>query len=71
MTRLGDLVSTLAGALRNENVRRVELAWGAVIGAEWAHFVAFGVYAYDHGGTKAVGVAGLVRLLPAGIIAPA
>lgn len=70
MIRPGDLISTLAGALRNENVRRVELAWGAVIAAEWAHFVAFGVYAYDHGGTKAVGVAGLVRLLPAGIIAP-
>ena len=70
MTRPGDLISTLAGALRNENVRRVELAWGAVIAAEWAHFVAFGVYAYDHGGTKAVGVAGLVRLLPAAIIAP-
>jgi MFS family permease len=70
MTRPGDLISTLAGALRNENVRRVEVAWGAVIGAEWAHFVAFGVYAYDHGGTKAVGLAGLVRLLPAGIIGP-
>jgi MFS family permease len=70
MTRPGDLISTLTGALRNENVRRVELAWGAIIGAEWAHFVAFGVYAYGHGGTKAVGVAGLVRLLPAGIIAP-
>jgi MFS family permease len=70
MTRPRDLISTLAGALRNENVRRVELAWGAVIAAEWAHFVALGVYAYDHGGTKAVGVAGLVRLLPAGIIAP-
>src|SRR5690349_2152805 len=70
MARPGDLIATLAGALRNENVRRVELAWGAVISAEWAHFVALGVFAYDHGGTGAVGVAGLIRLLPAAIIAP-
>jgi len=60
----------LAGAVRNENVRRVELAWGAAIAAEWAHFVALGVFAYDHGGTSAVGVAGLVRLLPAAVVAP-
>jgi MFS family permease len=64
------MVSTLAAAGRNENVRRVELSWGAAIAAEWAHFVALGVYAYNHGGTSAVGVAGLVRLLPAAVIAP-
>ena len=64
------MVSALTGALRNENVRRVQLAWGAAIAAEWAHFVALGVFAYDHGGTRAVGVAGLVRLLPAALIAP-
>jgi MFS family permease len=70
MVRPRQLLSTLATGLRNENVRRVELAWGCAIAAEWAHFVALGVYAYDHGGTSAVGVAGLVRLLPAAIIAP-
>jgi MFS family permease len=70
MVRPRQLISTLATGLRNENVRRVELAWGCAIAAEWAHFVALGVYAYDHGGTSAVGVAGLVRLLPAAIIAP-
>jgi MFS family permease len=64
------MVSTLAAAGRNANVRRVELAWGAAIAAEWAHFVALGVFAYDHGGTRAVGLAGLVRLLPAAVIAP-
>ncbi len=37
---------------------------------EWAHFVALGVFAYDHGGPSSVGLAGLVRLLPAGVIAP-
>jgi MFS family permease len=68
--RPGHVLSVLGTAVRNENVRRVELAWGAAIAAEWAHFVALGVFAYSHGGTSAVGIAGLVRLLPAAIVAP-
>jgi MFS family permease len=68
--RPGQVVAALAAAARNENVRRVQLAWGAAIAAEWAHFVALGVFAYEHGGTSAVGLAGLVRLLPAAAIAP-
>jgi MFS family permease len=67
---LGRLLSPLAAAVRNRNVRRVQLAWGAAIAAEWAHFVGLGVYAYDQGGATAVGVAGLVRLLPAALVAP-
>jgi MFS family permease len=70
MRRAAQAVAALVAAVRNANVRRVELAWGAAIGAEWAHFVALGVYAYEHGGTSAVGVAGLVRLLPAAAVAP-
>src|SRR5689334_24785612 len=64
------MCSTLAAAGRNSNIRRAELAWGAAIAAEWAHFVALGVFAYEQGGTAAVGVAGLVRLLPAAAVAP-
>ena len=67
---LGRLLSPLATAVRNENLRRVELAWGAAIAAEWAHFVGLGVFAYEEGGAAAVGVAGLVRLLPAAAVAP-
>src|SRR5205807_6726191 len=70
MVRPSQLVATLAAAGRNENVRRVELAWGAAIASEWAHFVALGVFAYRAGGASAVGIAGLVRLLPAALIAP-
>jgi MFS family permease len=68
--RLGRVVSALAVAVRNENVRRVELAWGAAIAAEWAHFVALGVFAFQEGGASAVGIAGLARLLPAALVAP-
>jgi MFS family permease len=63
-------VAVAALACRNKNVRRVELAWGAAISAEWAYFVALGVFAYDTGGASAVGLAGLIRLLPAALIAP-
>jgi MFS family permease len=66
----GQVLSALGTAVRNDNVRRVELAWGAAIAAEWAHFVALGVFAYEHGGASAVGIAGLVRLLPAALVAP-
>jgi MFS family permease len=70
MVRPGQLVAAVAAAARNRDIRRVQLAWGAAIVAEWAHFVALGVFAYEHGGASAVGVAGLVRLLPAAIIGP-
>lgn len=63
-------LASLTAAMRNTNIRRVELAWGVAIAAEWAHFVALGVFAYDHGGASFVGLAGLVRLLPAGLVAP-
>ncbi len=64
------LLSGLRTALRNKGIRQVQLAWGAGIAAEWAHFVALGVFAYKHGGTSAVGVAGLVRLTPAALLGP-
>jgi MFS family permease len=63
-------VSALAAALRNENLRRAQVAWGGAIAAEWAHFVALGVFAYRAGGTPAVGLAGVIRLLPAAAVAP-
>jgi MFS family permease len=70
VVRPSQVLTSLASAVRNADVRRVELAWGAAIAAEWAHFVAFGVFAYEEGGASAVGIAGLVRLLPAAFVAP-
>ena len=70
MVRPGQVLAALSAAVRNPDIRRVELAWGAAITAEWAHFVALGVFAYEQGGASAVGIAGLVRLLPAAVVAP-
>ena len=69
-SRSREAFSALHIAARNVDIRRAELAWGALMSAEWAHFVALGVFAYGHGGSTAVGVAGLLRLLPAAAIAP-
>ena len=54
------LVAALVVVARNGDVCRAELA----------HFVALGVFAYEQGGTSAVGLAGLIRLLPAAILTP-
>src|SRR5205823_2937306 len=70
MSRLAHAAGALAAVMRSRNLRRVELAWGASIAAEWAHFVALGVFAYHAGGTSAVGIAGLARMLPAALLAP-
>src|SRR5579862_1073395 len=70
MSHARRIVAAAALAVRNERVRQVELAWLGAIVAEWAHLVALGVFAYRAGGASAVGVAGLVRLLPAAIVAP-
>jgi MFS family permease len=70
MSRVRVLAASLLTAARNPQIRTVELAWAGAIAAEWAHFVALGIYAYGHGGASAVGVAGLVRLLPAAVVAP-
>jgi MFS family permease len=70
MNRFRALGSSLLTAAANDQIRKVQLAWGCAIAAEWAHFVALGVYAYGHGGASAVGLAGLIRLLPAAALAP-
>jgi MFS family permease len=70
VVRPGQMLAAVGAAVRNRDVRRVQLAWGAAIAAEWGHFVALGVFAYEAGGASAVGIAGLVRLLPAAVVAP-
>jgi hypothetical protein len=70
VARLRQAFAALSVTARNADIRRAELAWGASVSAEWAHFVALGVFAYNHGGSTAVGLAGLMRLLPAAVIAP-
>jgi MFS family permease len=54
----------------NPQLRRVQLAWAGSNLGTWGYGVALAVYAYGHGGATAVGVVGLIRLIPAAIAAP-
>jgi len=68
--RLTDRVGALGDVFRSPPLRRLQLAWGGFYSGEWAHFVALSVYAYEQGGAAAVGVLGLVRMIPAAVALP-
>ena len=61
---------TLADAVATIELRRLQRAWMASSVAGWAFFIVLAVYAYEHGGASAVGVAALSRMVPAGLAAP-
>jgi MFS family permease len=63
--------AALADVFRSPELRRLELAWAGYYIAEWASFVAFSIYAYRVGGAAAVGLLGVVRMLPSALGVPA
>ena len=68
--RLRDSAHAFRGVFRNEQLRRLELAWaGSIIGAQ-AYSVALIVFAYRSGGASAVGLMGFIRWIPAAFAAP-
>ena len=68
--RIADSSTAFSDVFRNENLRRLELAWAASIVGNWAYLVAVSVYAYGVGGEAAVGLIFFLRLVPAALIAP-
>jgi MFS family permease len=61
----------LRDALGTPALRRLQAAWTASSVGGWALFVALAIYAYDVGGASAVGLAALIRMVPAALAAPA
>lgn len=57
-------------AMAEGSIRRLTVAWFAVMAGKWALLVATLVIAYDLGGAVAVGLLGLVRFLTPAITAP-
>ncbi len=55
---------------RREDLRRLQLAWACAAVGGWMFMVALAVHAYAAGGATAVGLAALVRMVPAGLAAP-
>jgi MFS family permease len=68
--RVAESFGSLARVFRNPGLRRLELAFlGSTMG-HWTYVVGLSVYAYEKGGTTAVGVITVLRLLPAALASP-
>jgi hypothetical protein len=67
-------LKTAAGAFVsnavNGNLRRAQLSFLGAWTAEWAFTVALGIVAYRDGGATAVGLVGLLRMVPSAVVAP-
>ena len=67
---LADQVGAVGNVFRNPMLRRLELAWGGFFVVEWASLLAVSIWAYGDGGASAVGLVGLLRMLPAAVALP-
>ena len=68
--RLALAAAAFSSNWRNPNLRRAQLSFLGAWTAEWAFTVALGVVAYADGGALAVGLVGLLRMVPSAILAP-
>ncbi|CAA9342323.1 MAG: hypothetical protein AVDCRST_MAG34-1012 [uncultured Nocardioidaceae bacterium] len=55
---------------RNPDLRRAQLSFLGAWTAEWAFTVGLGIVAYRDGGAAAVGLVGLLRMVPSALLAP-
>lgn len=62
--------AALRRAMANRSIRSMQLGWLTAIAAETAFVVSLLVFAYGVGGVLLVGVAGMLRTLPAALSAP-
>jgi MFS family permease len=69
-SRLGKAAAAFTSNARNPNLRRAQLSFLGAWTAEWAFTVGLGIVAYRAGGVTAVGLVGLLRMVPSAILAP-
>jgi MFS family permease len=62
-----ELLRTMLG---NRDLARIEAAWASATLGNWAFSILLAVYAYRQGGTEAVALALVVRMVPSGLAAP-
>ena len=68
--RLVDAAAAFTSNARNPDLRRAQLSFLGAWTAEWAFTVALGIVAYRDGGATALGLVGLLRMVPSAICAP-
>lgn len=68
--RIAESAQSFGEVFRNRDLRRLQLAWAGSLIGNWSYFVALAVYAYDQGGATAVGLVGVIRMLPAALASP-
>ena len=68
--RLADAGAAFTSNARNPDLRRAQLSFLGAWTAEWAFTVALGIVAYRDGGAAALGLVGLLRMVPSAIVAP-
>jgi MFS family permease len=68
--RLAQALAAFTSNWRNPNLRRAQLSFLGAWTAEWAFTVALGIVAYADGGALAVGLVGLLRMVPSAVLAP-
>ena len=69
--RSAQAIEAFAQTAGSPNLRRAQLSFAAAFSSHWAMMVALGILAFHHGGAAAVGVVGLVSMLPAALLTPA
>ncbi|KGN39766.1 MFS transporter [Knoellia aerolata] len=69
-SRLGHAAAAFTSNARNPRLRRAQLSFLGAWTAEWAFTVALGIVAYRDGGAAAVGLVGLLRMVPSALLAP-
>lgn len=69
-SRLRHAAAAFTSNARNPNLRRAQLSFLGAWTAEWAFTVALGIVAYRDGGAAAVGLVGLLRMVPSAVLAP-
>jgi hypothetical protein len=67
--RIGAASDAVRQVLRNPDIGRLEAGWTLGIAADWTLLVPLLIAAYDAGGAAAVGLLGLVRMLPSTAVA--
>ena len=68
--RLREARDAFRAVFSNAALRRVELSWALSVTAYWVFIIALSLFAYEEGGAAAVGLVGLIRVLPSVVAAP-